>query len=459
MELSVADTRKEVVQEIFSTEIAYVRSLITVIHGFEKPLRNIIKLDEVQRIFSNVETILNFHKVLLRQFEEAAKEGSQRTLGEVFCTLAPFLNMYTAYCENFEKSTELVKHLKLNNAHFLAFLKTTHERIKNLDLEDYLLMPIQRIPRYQLLLQELIKNTEDGHLDLPKLKSALIKIKAVAENLNVRVKEAKDRQKLLAMQILLNINDLVVPGRTWLYTGHFYQSLTGDGKNNIKQKTYLFNDVMIMSNKGKKVRINLALTWVTDFPSVENAFLVITPDKTFVFIADDSNSRSHWLTLLTEASQTLLITSPLLGVEREKYVLYSPEGPRTGLWRVQKADAVADEDSSFFETQPNISSRVAQGRAQTVAKKMEKPQEDEPEIELVWTESEGWHLVEKEKQEKKEESLDNQMSELRNYYQEWVKNDGSAANRRSRIGTRVTIGMQKGDLAEALRLEAAKDLG
>ena len=45
-----------------------------------------------------------------------------------------------------------------------------------LDLESYLIKPVQRLPRYQLLLKELIKLTGSDHTDLPGLSEAVLRI-------------------------------------------------------------------------------------------------------------------------------------------------------------------------------------------------------------------------------------------------------------------------------------------
>jgi hypothetical protein len=40
-----------------------------------------------------------------------------------------------------------------------------------------LIVPVQRIPRYVLLLEDMVKNTWENHKDLPNLQLALEKLK------------------------------------------------------------------------------------------------------------------------------------------------------------------------------------------------------------------------------------------------------------------------------------------
>jgi hypothetical protein len=68
------------------------------------------------------------------------------------------------------------------------------------DLESMLIQPVQRLPRYKLLLQELFKNTWDTHPDYADLTRALTKISGVTEYVNNKKKEAESTRKLIEIQ-------------------------------------------------------------------------------------------------------------------------------------------------------------------------------------------------------------------------------------------------------------------
>ena len=61
-------------------------------------------------------------------------------------------------------------------------------------------MPVQRLPRYQMLLQTLIKYTSAEHVDMANLQDALAKVKAVIEAINARTREEQDRVAMLALE-------------------------------------------------------------------------------------------------------------------------------------------------------------------------------------------------------------------------------------------------------------------
>ena len=55
------------------------------------------------------------------------------------------------------------------------------------------------MPRYVLLLQELLKNTEETHRDYKFIKLALASLKQVGAYVNERIRAASNHQKMKAL--------------------------------------------------------------------------------------------------------------------------------------------------------------------------------------------------------------------------------------------------------------------
>ena len=51
-------------------------------------------------------------------------------------------------------------------------------------LQSFAIMPVQRVLRYKLLLQELLKNTRDDHMDKPAVQAALEQVEEAAKYMN-----------------------------------------------------------------------------------------------------------------------------------------------------------------------------------------------------------------------------------------------------------------------------------
>lgn len=74
--------------------------------------------------------------------------------------------------------------------------------LKKMELMSYLIMPVQRIPRYRLLLQEILKHTPEGSPDKEELETALAKIKEVAKACDQSIAVRETTEKLLELQTL-----------------------------------------------------------------------------------------------------------------------------------------------------------------------------------------------------------------------------------------------------------------
>lgn len=78
---------------------------------------------------------------------------------------------------------------------------------QGLHLGALLILPIQRIPRYVLLLQDLLRHTESGHPDHADLVQALKDMRQVADYINEKKREAEALN--LVVRIQERIHNLV----------------------------------------------------------------------------------------------------------------------------------------------------------------------------------------------------------------------------------------------------------
>ncbi|KNE69575.1 hypothetical protein AMAG_14132 [Allomyces macrogynus ATCC 38327] len=109
----------------------------------------------------------------------------KKTLGQVFCEMATWLDAYIPYCNNYNDSKqELDRCLKVREfAGYLESVKSLKISQKN-DLASFLILPVQRVPRYELLLKTLIRNTEPDDPELRALERALDRIHHAAQVIN-----------------------------------------------------------------------------------------------------------------------------------------------------------------------------------------------------------------------------------------------------------------------------------
>ncbi|XP_034828190.1 triple functional domain protein-like [Maniola hyperantus] len=144
----------ERVNELLHTENVYVERLRHVVEDYIPemtkedipPTLKGMKAD----IFANIERICRFHA---EEFLPALRdcENDLRKLGQCFRRFEQRFNMYVMYSRNNKRATRLVYEHK----HF--FQERQLELGDRLDLSSYLLEPVQRIPRYKLFLDDLVK--------------------------------------------------------------------------------------------------------------------------------------------------------------------------------------------------------------------------------------------------------------------------------------------------------------
>lgn len=121
-------------------------------------------------------------------------------ISKPFLELAPFLKCYVDYVNNYDNSIKLLRELKAHkkDSPWNIFLLNTNKRLKDKGKEplgSFFIMPVQRIPRYKLLLKDLVKHTSSEHVDYQNLIEAYHSIDAIADIVNARKQDAEEQEK------------------------------------------------------------------------------------------------------------------------------------------------------------------------------------------------------------------------------------------------------------------------
>ena len=79
--------------------------------------------------------------------------------------------------------------LKECNPKFKEFLQEREFKqiLMGHNMESLLVLPIQRLPRYELIFKEIIKRTTEDHHDYDNLKDAFDKIKGIISTINKKM--------------------------------------------------------------------------------------------------------------------------------------------------------------------------------------------------------------------------------------------------------------------------------
>ncbi|KAK2951155.1 putative RhoGEF domain containing protein [Blattamonas nauphoetae] len=206
---------------------------------------------ETHMLFSNLTSILNTNSMLCERFA-ACQQKEGKGIGQIFLILSDFLKCYTPYVSNLTQIQELTTNLMTKNKQFKEFCTKQEDdpRSKGYKLPTYLVLPVQRIPRYELLLQQVLKFTEDGDPEKADLENALLKVKAICIIVNQAKTQSSQKQRLISIQdstyqLDPKTQSLILPSRRLLFESPSTLYDLQDGKI-VKQQTsihfILFND-------------------------------------------------------------------------------------------------------------------------------------------------------------------------------------------------------------------------
>eukprot|EP00160_Parvularia_atlantis_P006207 Unigene15400_Nuclearia_a/m.46020 Unigene15400_Nuclearia_a/g.46020 ORF Unigene15400_Nuclearia_a/g.46020 Unigene15400_Nuclearia_a/m.46020 type:complete len:523 (+) Unigene15400_Nuclearia_a:5-1573(+) len=199
------ERRQRIAQELCETEESYVASMQAVAELYIAPLQGKgVAADDVACVFSKWQAILAYHaRVFLAEFRARTHRWTPATtIGDVFVQHAEELRVYIDYVTNYDQANERWQTLRKTNRTFEQVLQEAKRspRHTQIDLTGYLIMPVQRIPRYVLLLTELLKFTEPSHADFRLLTDAKARIERIASDINEAQRDKENMRALAALQ-------------------------------------------------------------------------------------------------------------------------------------------------------------------------------------------------------------------------------------------------------------------
>lgn len=258
--------RQEVISEIMYTERDFVKDLEYMRDFWIHPLRSAnpaapSPIPESRRerivstIFSNIIDHPSIHAVNSAFAEKLTARQRQADVvscvGDIFLEFVPRFEPFIVYGSNqlagkfeFERERSL-------NPYFAKFVDETERRkeSRKLELNGYLTKPTTRLARYPLLLENVLKYTEDGNQDKKDIPKAMAMIRDLLTRVNAESGKAENRFNLkqLHEQLRFRPNErvdlkLTEDGRELLYKGTLKKSPTDPSDIS----AYLFDHAMLL---------------------------------------------------------------------------------------------------------------------------------------------------------------------------------------------------------------------
>ncbi|KAI1882694.1 hypothetical protein AGOR_G00237530 [Albula goreensis] len=185
-EESLLSRRRHILKEMIETERLYVEELQSIIEGYAVELENTelshlvpsALEDKKEVLFGNLSEIYEFHnRTFLKELENCVE--NPELVGTCFLKRKEDLQIYERYCQNKPRSEALWRQYGDS-----AFFQECQKKLDHkLSLDAYLLKPVQRITKYQLMLREMLKCSENSE-GAAELEDALATVLDIIKSVN-----------------------------------------------------------------------------------------------------------------------------------------------------------------------------------------------------------------------------------------------------------------------------------
>uniref|UniRef100_A0A8C5CGA0 Vav guanine nucleotide exchange factor 1 n=1 Tax=Gadus morhua TaxID=8049 RepID=A0A8C5CGA0_GADMO len=179
------DKRECCLQEIRQTEEKYSATLQSILLHFVKPLQKFLQPQDIESIFINMPALAQTHSSLLLELQISIQHHGAENLYQIFINYKERLLLYGRYCSLVESASKHLEKISSTREDVKMKLEECSKRANSgrFSLRDLLMVPIQRVLKYHLLLQELVKHTPDPTAK-DNLRAALDAMKDLAQSVN-----------------------------------------------------------------------------------------------------------------------------------------------------------------------------------------------------------------------------------------------------------------------------------
>lgn len=206
-----AAMRRRIADELVATERTYCKSLDAFVHAFVVPLRprdgdsgtegsvleltnfvlgalgaapppassELLSTSEHELLFGSVEQLLPLNRMMLEQLEAAIGAwDASSCVGSILFRFAPFFKLYAEAFYRQLQAPQLLQRLEGERPGFSEFIAeaSASPTCGGHTIDSFLILPVQRVPRYRMFLEQLLKYTPADHPDFTPCTEALSEV-------------------------------------------------------------------------------------------------------------------------------------------------------------------------------------------------------------------------------------------------------------------------------------------
>ncbi|XP_030306178.1 LOW QUALITY PROTEIN: rho guanine nucleotide exchange factor 11 [Calypte anna] len=211
--------RQEVINELFATEGSHLRILRVLDLLFYQRMRkeNLLSREELALLFPNLSDLIDIHNSLSESMKKLREEGPIiKEIGDLMLSRFDGLakeeiqQVAADFCSYQSIALELIKTKQRKETRFQIFMQEaeSNPQCRRLQLKDLIISEMQRLTKYPLLLENIIKHTEAGTSEQEKLCRARDQCRDILKYVNEAVKRAENRHRLEGYQKRLDATPL-----------------------------------------------------------------------------------------------------------------------------------------------------------------------------------------------------------------------------------------------------------
>ncbi|RWS25094.1 A-kinase anchor protein 13-like protein [Leptotrombidium deliense] len=347
--------RQETIYELIITEKHHCLTLRIMHRVFAEGMIKDVMMtkDMVQRIFPCLDDLLEMHSSFLRKLRERQQQESVvENIGDII--LEQFTNesgkqmelCYSEFCSHHKNALMYYKDILKNDRKFQAFVKKFSSKplCKARGIPECILLVTQRVTKYPLLIDSLIKATKDRVDESNDLQQSLVNVKEILRKINAKVDERERENRLIQIYNKIDAKSAA------MFNG-----------NKFKKSDLL--------SKNRKLRFESVISWKSARGKTLDVITIILSDiiiflqennQKYYFASQDNKSGIIPLQRLLvrpkagDYSKGIYLISPKSFPEPEMYELICPTSKEQEIWvkAVRSAIEICPEEEDDFDISP-----------------------------------------------------------------------------------------------------------
>ena len=158
------------------------------------------------------------------------------------------MKIYTQYISNYSNSTIKLRELQ-DDPIWCQWKQAQETKLGGMTLSSLLIMPVQRVPRYILLLRDLYKHTWITHPDYANLQRAALEMEELTQFLDMKKKQSENLNRLATLAANLK-------GKISVNLAEAHRKFIREDKFE-NFSIYLFNDLFIITEYTEDKKLHL----------------------------------------------------------------------------------------------------------------------------------------------------------------------------------------------------------